>query len=129
MTVPVECDKSTRCLNFRLATRPDCNGCGERVTGNHFHDNLAGYRICHGCFVLNRLEIHAGKYRPTSFIVGEVRTCENHAPCFREAPYGMFTPKLCDGCAEYPPQHYHDVTQNIRLCLSCYGRRFGELEA
>ena len=88
---------------------------------NHFHNTSNHYRICHTCFEQNLAAIVAGTYRPTNLIENEVRACLNYDQCFSETPYGMFTPKICDVCqALYPPEHYHDITKNIRICLNCY---------
>jgi len=115
------CDRSTKCLNFWLKERPECNECGVLITMNHFHNTSNHYRICHTCFEQNLAAIVAGTYRPTNLIENEVRACLNYDQCFSETPYGMFTPKICDVCqALYPPEHYHDITKNIRICLNCY---------
>lgn len=120
MTTAV-CDRASGCLNFWLASRPVCNECGVPITMSHFHHNTQYYRICHDCFEKNLADIEANTYIPKTLIRGEVRACLNHNQCFATEPYGMYRPKVCDNCgALAPPEHYHDIEQNIRLCLPCY---------
>jgi hypothetical protein len=115
------CDRTAKCLNFRLKERPTCNECDVLVTMNHFHNTHQNYRICHDCFEINLEAIQANSYIPKTLIVDERRICENYERCFAEAPYGIFKTKLCDVCGQlYPPEHYHDIHKNIRLCLNCY---------
>lgn len=115
------CDRSTKCLNFWLKERPECNECGVLITMNHFHNTLKGYRICHDCFEQNLEAITAGAYKPSTVIEGEIRACLNYERCFAPEPYSMFKPKICDVCGRlYPPEHYHDIHKNIRICLECY---------
>ncbi|GAB4445119.1 MAG: hypothetical protein Kow0031_27590 [Anaerolineae bacterium] len=122
------CDRSYECLNFYLASRPECNECGTRVDMNHFHDNSRDYRICHSCFETHLAAIEAGSYRPKTIIIREVRACNNYGTCFTERPHSMYQPKICDHCRQLaPPEHYHDISLNIRLCLPCYkATRTGE---
>lgn len=118
------CDRTSRCRNFRLREHPACNECGTPITGNHFHDSVEGYRICDACFRRHLEAIAAGTFRPRTWIRGEVRDCLLFERCFAPAPYSLFELKVCDGCGrEAPPQHYHDVTRNIRLCLACAQER------
>lgn len=121
------CDRTSRCLNFRLKSRPNCNECNILITMNHFHNTLKGYRICHDCFEKNLTAIEAIIYVPKTLIVDEKRVCENFEACFASQPYSMFKTKVCDACGMlYPPQHYHDIEKNIRLCLSCYRAKKSE---
>ncbi|HMQ53979.1 MAG TPA: hypothetical protein PKE64_07155 [Anaerolineae bacterium] len=120
MTTQV-CDRASQCLNFWLKERPECNECGVLINMNHFHNTSNNYRICHDCFERNLPAIAAGAYRPTTWIENEVRACLNYAKCFAAEPYGLFKPKVCDQCGKlYPPEHYHDIHRNIRICLACY---------
>ncbi len=115
------CERSYECLNFYLASRPECNECGVLINMNHFHNNTLDYRICHACFEKNLAAIEAGSYRPQTIIIRELRACHNYAACFAGQPYGMYQPKICDQChAVAPPEHYHDINLNIRLCVPCY---------
>ena len=118
------CDRSSKCLNFWLRDRPVCNQCGVLITMNHFHNTSQHYRICHSCFEQNLAAIVAGTYRPRQIIENEIRACLNYDTCFENEPYGMFKPKICDVCQGlYPPEHYHDISKNIRICLECYQSR------
>jgi hypothetical protein len=88
---------------------------------NHFHHTLNGYRICHNCFENNLAAIVAETFVPATFIEGELRVCRNRIECFAGQPYAMYRPKICDVCGRFaPPEHYHDIHNNIRLCLDCY---------
>lgn len=115
------CDRSSKCLNFWLRDRPGCNQCGVLIDMNHFHNTSNHYRICRNCFEQNLATIVTGTYQPTNLIVDEVRACLNYNQCFKSKSYGMFKPKICDSCQTfYPPEHYHDISKNIRICLKCY---------
>ena len=120
-----ECDRATRCLNFWLKERPDCNQCGVLINMNHFHHTLKNYRICHDCFERNLADIVVGTFVPTTLIEGERKSCLRFSECFATEPYGLFKPKICDICGrDVPPEHYHDIHQNIRICLNCYQIKF-----
>lgn len=119
--ITTECDRASRCLNFWLDERPNCNHCDVLITMNHFHHTLNGYRICHNCFENNLEAIVAGTFIPATFIEGELRVCRNRTECFAGQPYAMYVPKICDVCGQLaPPEHYHDIHKNIRICLNCY---------
>lgn len=116
-----ECDRAAHCLNFWLKERPTCNECDALINMNHFHHTLKGYRICHDCFEKNLEAIAAGTFTPATYIEGERRVCLKYAACFAEQPYGLYQPKICDICGQLaPPEHYHDISKNIRICLTCY---------
>jgi hypothetical protein len=120
-----KCDRALRCLNFWLKERPECNQCGVLITMNHFHHTLKNYRICHDCFERNLAAIVAGIFVPKTLIEGERKDCLRFPQCFATTPYSLFKPKICDGCGrDAPPEHYHDIHQNIRICLSCYQTSF-----
>ncbi|RMF03697.1 MAG: hypothetical protein D6768_05285 [Chloroflexi bacterium] len=115
------CERSTYCLNFWLAARPTCDECGTLINMNHFHNTRRHYRICHACFERHLPAIAAGSYTPQTLTTGEVRACLNYQKCFARQPFEMYTPKICDHCRRHaPPEHYHDIQKNIRLCLQCY---------
>ncbi len=117
----VECDRASHCLNFWLKERPTCNQCEVFINMNHFHHTLKGYRICHNCFEQNLPAIVADTFTPITLIENEPRVCLNHDSCFAAAPYGLYKPKICDVCGRLaPPEHYHDIQKNIRICLTCY---------
>ena len=117
------CDRSYHCLNFYLASRPGCNECGVLIDMNHFHDNTKDFRICHDCFEKNMAAIETGSYQPKTNIKNEVRACHNYDDCFAGQPYGKYVPKICDLCGRHaPPEHYHNIDLNIRLCLLCYNK-------
>lgn len=127
-TIP-ECDRAVRCLNFWLQERPGCNECGVLINMNHFHHTLKNYRICHNCFERNLEAIVAGTYLPTTMIESERKACLRYEQCFAERPYGLFKPKICDMCGrDAPPEHYHDIHKNIRICLSCYQAKFSDIK-
>lgn len=115
------CHRASRCLNFRLRRRPCCDQCGVAITMNHFHHTREHYRICHDCFERHLAAIGAGAYRPATRIQGELRECAHHERCFRDGPYSLYQPKICDACGRlFPPEHYHDIHANTRRCLPCY---------
>ena len=114
------CDRTAVCLNFRRVAVTFCARCGEKLAGNHFHSGLRRFRLCEACFVTELAKVFRGTYSPRDRLEDEEDICARLRECFQRRPYSLYVAKTCDRCGRYPPEHFHDVNRNIRLCLSCY---------
>lgn len=114
------CKRDYYCLNFRRSGPTFCTHCGVRINMNHFHDSVNSIRLCDRCFQANFEALIDGDF--SSSVTGpEPCECANFDRCVAPEPFGLYVAKLCDRCQQFPPpQHYHDVDRNIRLCLQCY---------
>lgn len=117
------CDRTANCLNFRHAPKTYCSICGTQINMNHFHSNSDSYRLCFSCFRDNLEQIEKHAIVLIANTKNERPDCLKQPECFRSQPYGLFIPKVCDGCGEYPISHFHDIKLNIRLCLHCFLKR------
>ena len=124
-----DCGRAAFCLNFRRLARMPCSSCGADIVGNHFHATNAQYRLCDRCFLDAFDEIAQGIYRPPSHPGLESNACANFGACAVKGRFSQFRQKICDGCGQYPPNHFHDVVDNRRLCLSCFLSRRAHYEA
>lgn len=120
---PYACDRTEHCLNFRHAPKTFCSSCGTLIMTNHFHNLSEHYRLCAACFFNHLNEIASGNYRPCGDTHSEQPLCLNQEVCFHPHRYSLYVETLCDICGTYPIAHFHDISQNIRLCLGCFLKR------
>ena len=123
------CERSAHCLSFRRPARTPCSSCRADIRGNHFHATEAQYRLCGQCFFEALENIALGVYAPSTNTGEESTECVNFPECAQGGLYTKFREKLCDGCGLYPPTHFHDVSENIRLCFPCFMSRRDHYEA
>ena len=113
------CPHATKCKNFKIFSRQECDNCQETITGHHLHDIINCFRLCEQC-AIHIIQGGYENYRPKFANIHENKICLNYEQCLEDTGFTMLTEKLCEKCNKHCDIHFHDVVNNIRLCLACF---------